>query len=239
MRFGSSPRVRGTGSKTASQPQPDRFIPACAGNRYSRAGCQQSHAVHPRVCGEQWRSVYHARDGYGSSPRVRGTAFLVVQLLRANRFIPACAGNRCVCVCVCVCGFIPACAGNSLGIPSDSAYACGSSPRVRGTVAELVRVEFENRFIPACAGNSMVRSPLVALLTVHPRVCGEQEKTADFGKPGIGSSPRVRGTAQDALSAPAVLRFIPACAGNSPSISSQVTLTAVHPRVCGEQSLSV
>ena len=55
--YGSSPRVRGTVSRTAWAGCPARFIPACAGN--SRPSLFPSHCgtVHPRVCGEQARPV--------------------------------------------------------------------------------------------------------------------------------------------------------------------------------------
>ena len=49
-----------------------------------------------------------------------------------------------------------------------------------------------------------------------------------------GSSPRVRGTLCAWQPARARLRFIPACAGNSPLASPNPALSTVHPRVCGE-----
>ena len=70
--------------------------------------------------------------------------------------------------------------------------------------------------------------------SVHPRVCGEHED--DFNKhfPHAGSSPRVRGTSVRRSRLGALLRFIPACAGNIPSASASASESAVHPRVCGE-----
>ncbi len=50
-----------------------------------------------------------------------------------------------------------------------------------------------------------------------------------------GSSPRVRGTLELRLGRRGSIRFIPACAGNASSASGSWTLTAVHPRVCGER----
>ena len=71
--------------------------------------------------------------------------------------------------------------------------------------------------------------------SVHPRVCGEQERCAKSQSIGDGSSPRVRGTA--ALTATALVadRFIPACAGNRQYYEDPAHIVAVHPRVCGEQ----
>ena len=152
---GSSPRVRGTRAAELGAPQPNRFIPACAGNAFRVRERSPAPPVHPRVCGE--RLV-----------RSRPPAPVL-------RFIPACAGNavgagylgRVPAVHPRVCGerggsggygrnalrFIPACAGNApvrskrSSISSVHPRVCGerggevcrpgrlngSSPRVRGT----------------------------------------------------------------------------------------------------------
>ena len=74
--------------------------------------------------------------------------------------------------------------------------------------------------------------------SVHPRVCGEQISADDIDDAMIGSSPRVRGT--DLVNDVSFddERFIPACAGNSSITLFRLVLVPVHPRVCGEQSVS-
>ena len=177
-------------------------------------------AVHPRVCGE-----LAALD--------RGSA-------RINRFIPACAGNsppraggargktR----------FIPACAGNSPRRPSQpncktvhprvcgelgratlaALRAAGSSPRVRGTPGGRLR--------------------RLSCKSVHPRVCGELAAAIE-GRQWIGgSSPRVRGTRIQNVPLSRPYRFIPACAGNSAPGAGASCSHPVHPRVCGELTVS-
>ena len=52
-RFGSSPRVRGTGENQALHLLDSRFIPACAGNSGVTRPDASVSSVHPRVCGEQ------------------------------------------------------------------------------------------------------------------------------------------------------------------------------------------
>ena len=54
-----------------------------------------------------------------------------------------------------------------------------------------------------------------------------------------GSSPRVRGTAAPSGLECTAVRFIPACAGNRPSLSAIRRLRSVHPRVCGEQRVLI
>ena len=91
--YGSSPRVRGTVSKTTLDNMPTRFIPACAGNRHRPAQIRWPCPVHPRVCGEQFFRQFGKRSSSGSSPRVRGTVTPRSGVRRNRRFIPACAGN--------------------------------------------------------------------------------------------------------------------------------------------------
>ena len=153
--------------------------------------------------------------------------------------------------------FIPACAGNSGGQSHRSSRnsvhprVCGeqdrrvvgpmgnggSSPRVRGTVSVQGVWIVSARFIPACAGNSSDKYANSQTTPVHPRVCGEQSGASSVFRPFSGSSPRVRGTALSTAILRNMLRFIPACAGNSPERAFSHPRWPVHPRVCGEQFL--
>ena len=236
---GSSPRVRGTVDVPALPVYNFRFIPACAGNsvaqsdfaglepgssprvrgtanRSQSASC--SATVHPRVCGEQGSGVSSAFSCSGSSPRVRGTGK------------QARSGHGNLAVHPRVCGeqsLLVAFFGNSVG----------SSPRVRGTVsARALRLSLR-RFIPACAGNRRTRSNGANRGSVHPRVCGEQFVDAGILKGRTGSSPRVRGTGCPQSVGRSDRRFIPACAGNRFRSANSVVTIAVHPRVCGEQTV--
>ena len=151
-----------------------RFIPACAGN---------SSTVAPRCR----RS--------GSSPRVRGTGQVTGHADVQSRFIPACAGN-------------------SIRDQQAARTIAGSSPRVRGTAARCrishgsdavhPRVCGEQRLVQMCVtsppvhprvcGEQYIISGRGRDTPVHPRVCGEQVRRTGIVPPGIGSSPRVRGT---------------------------------------------
>ncbi len=91
---GSSPRVRGTVPRGSRAPVARRFIPACAGNRSRWWRAPAATPVHPRVCGEQTLDDGTVVEASGSSPRVRGTGLEQLPAEVADRFIPACAGNR-------------------------------------------------------------------------------------------------------------------------------------------------
>ena len=74
--------------------------------------------------------------------------------------------------------------------------------------------------------------------TVHPRVCGELALGPLSSLDNSGSSPRVWGTPINGRSYARLLRFIPACVGNSSLLLSEIKGVAVHPRVCGELPLN-
>ena len=233
---GSSPRVRGTVPSMRTFPGRARFIPACAGNRRLFVTSRYSISVHPRVCGEQSRRIKLDVGVYGSSPRVRGTVLRSQCGKPQSRFIPACAGNR-----TRSCGQFPPRAVHPRVCGEQSIWrqilskSIGSSPRVRGTGAISHHRDVPSRFIPACAGNSALSKRSGVPISVHPRVCGEQQFTPPSRAIHAGSSPRVRGTGRPARHSKQFHRFIPACAGNSVKPARMARSMAVHPRVCGEQ----
>ena len=132
----------------------------------------------------------------GSSPLARGTPPVLAELHVCSRFIPACAGNSSM--------------TEALDIKKY-----GSSPLARGTpnVKELPRTEC--RFIPACAGNSLPVKPTSTEGPVHPRLRGELLQGSSSKRSRSGSSPLARGTPSLTFPGVDLIRFIPACAGNS------------------------
>ena len=69
-------------------------------------------------------------------------------------------------------------------------------------------------------------------------MCGEQNWISWNAVSGIGSPPRVRGTADEAVDIVMERRITPACAGNSMSAAVATGSAEDHPRVCGEQRIS-
>ena len=178
--------------------------------------------------------------GYGSSPRARGTGNCANDRWTFRRFIPACAGNR-----TCTArapGWVsvhPRVRGEQRGYHINCLYYAGSSPRARGTGHHPQPGQRRHRFIPACAGNSICAEMAAGRDPVHPRVRGEQPTSSALYHHSAGSSPRARGTGAPPSTLRQTSRFIPACAGNSFPRGSSARAWSVHPRVRGEQTLTL
>ena len=171
----------------------------------------------------------------GSSPRVRGKP------------TQRCCGNL-------TAGLIPACAGKTrttlAELPLQWAHprVCGenddtldlripgkgSSPRVRGKLADGASAGFTWRLIPACAGKTGLQSVQNLGNWAHPRVCGENLIPTASVRHSLGSSPRVRGKPHRVEDYVPTLGLIPACAGKTIDHHTDRSKAGAHPRVCGE-----
>ncbi len=213
-----------------------RFIPAHAGNSARREIRVRPCAVHPRACGEQTPLDSSQSHGSGSSPRMRGTGRAGRGRDEKARFIPAHAGNsRKSSLMETLNPVHPRACGEQFTSPPSSRDKNGSSPRMRGTVGDVKRPPDRPRFIPAHAGNRPLPRAGYPQIPVHPRACGEQLPATARYDHGLGSSPRMRGTAGWDWHGWLALRFIPAHAGNSSASGCGESDRSVHPRACGEQ----
>ena len=158
--IGSSPRVRGTRRTRRGCLGHRRFIPACAGNTAIISAGLLLFPVHPRVCGEHASHPHTCSPHTGSSPRVRGTHFLRLDLRLELRFIPACAGNTTIARHRRPSTTVhPRVCGEHTNEYLTKQRNGGSSPRVRGTLKTGVIAVNE--------------------VAVHPRVCGEHYSMQD------------------------------------------------------------
>ncbi len=112
----------------------------------------------------------------------------------------------------------------------------GLSLRMRGTLPTGLAHAESQRFIPACAGNTGSSSNCTSDQPVYPCVCGEHPTAFSFGNARVGLSLRVRGTQSLSCEFCLRLRFIPACAGNTPLAHRSYLSAPVYPCVCGEHS---
>ena len=124
------------------------------------------------------------------------------------------------------------CGGTEGGNPEGDSTR-GLSPRVRGNPAQDCRRLALSRSIPACAGEPARRRMSRWGLTVYPRVCGGTQPGLVAVAALEGLSPRVRGNPVVLVAVMAVLRSIPACAGEPGAGRRWGVLAQVYPRVCG------
>ena len=110
----------------------------------------------------------------------------------------------------------------------------GSSPHTRGTRVLVEHAANLCRFIPAYAGNTAGRRSAFLVFPVHPRIRGEHLQRASTLFSDAGSSPHTRGTHKIAYLYTLLLRFIPACAGNTSLVQTVNAMLPVHPRIRGE-----
>ncbi len=238
-RYGSAPRVRGTGLLRDDGGIDNWFSPACAGNGAAPRVREVFQTVQPRVCGERkWRTFSMSGDS-GSAPRVRGTVASGGRRAVVGRFSPACAGNGTV-------------TPRGTSAPSVQPRVCGersvtsmapsstsgSAPRVRGTAPWRCLRRTSRRFSPACAGNGRAACRSSRARPVQPRVCGERKQAVVIHDQLSGSAPRVRGTVNVYVGMTRDERFSPACAGNGKPGPHQCGPRSVQPRVCGERENS-
>ena len=168
-------------------------IPACAGEPYRAAQNRRKQWVYPRVCG----GTNYANGGGvwspGLSPRVRGNLAVKGGRYLYRRSIPACAGEPC-----CRCD-----------------------------------VRCPQRVYPRVCGGTPPITVLLCRRVGLPRVCGGTGLEWSGAARRGGLSPRVRGNPLCALPVLIVLRSIPACAGEPNCRPPIDRIRQVYPRVCG------
>ena len=211
---GLSPRVRGNRGRGGPCLPRSGSIPACAGEPRSRSTSRTSRRVYPRVCGGTASSMSPNRSSWGLSPRVRGNRVRGYRAGACIGSIPACAGEPSARASY---AWIPRVYPRVCGGTEDPysllQYTAGLSPRVRGNRGPLLSPPVHRGSIPACAGEPSAPCSPPATAGVYPRVCGGTRIIGKHGSRVTGLSPRVRGNPRRHGRFMALLRSIPACAG--------------------------
>ena len=192
------------------------IIPAYAGNTLSRVSHGVETRDHPRVCGEHpYLGAGDLRQP-GSSPRMRGTPSILLELSPNTGIIPAYAGNTSKTTTPSSSTKDhPRVCGEHIGIAVPAELRSGSSPRMRGTRCIRAARVCCRGIIPAYAGNTQCKSSCTKVQRDHPRVCGEHRGLSTFVYRPPGSSPRMRGTLKYVECAHCGEGIIPAYAGNT------------------------
>ena len=191
--------------------------------------------AHPRVCGENGERLSDWLTKSGSSPRVRGKLDRVRRFKELFGLIPACAGKTPLHALMCTApGAHPRVCGENFPHSQPSLFSAGSSPRMRGKLADQRSSDPDNRLIPAHAGKTFALSCSSTSKRAHPRACGENLQEACAPLTRSGSSPRMRGKLYYGGREDEHQRLIPAHAGKT--VKKRATKVAVpaHPRACGE-----
>ncbi len=173
----------------------------------------------------------------GLSPLARGTQRGLMSALNHHRFIPAGAGNTMLpSFTPFLISVYPRWRGEHNRPYEDHWHGGGLSPLARGTHPEINGDGAFTRFIPAGAGNTSNCCNGQRSHAVYPRWRGEHCLGGGSAQPRNGLSPLARGTRGNSFLDAALLRFIPAGAGNTlPSLVDEKSIT-VYPRWRGEHT---
>ena len=135
------------------------------------------------------------RGDYSSSPRMRGTPNSNLRSVRMPGLIPTYAGNTFPAALQVPHQRVhPHVCGEHTYRPLRIAMLWGSSPRMRGTLGRINRLEAGNGLIPTYAGNTAGLPGPCQHQRAHPHVCGEHYSLSRRRNTASGSSPRMRGT---------------------------------------------
>ncbi len=145
--YGSSPRVWGTHSISATVPSINRFIPTRMGNSFEPTSVKAALSVHPHAYGELWILSGVGVHEYGSSPRVWGTHTNNPEVEEGNRFIPTRMGNSWATSQASRSPPVhPHAYGELREHPDIHRHGSGSSPRVWGTLCIFYPTNKEKGF---------------------------------------------------------------------------------------------
>ena len=216
------------------------ITPAYAGKRHVCNAPCKGMGDHPRVCGEEARSVGRGVAHRGSPPRVRGKGCVIHFSCPPYGITPACAGKSHIPnTCVTTTWDHPRVCGEKAIVKSPSDKLKGSPPRVRGKGLLQMAGRSEPGITPACAGKSFRSNAVGTLDRDHPRVCGEKGNGCFAVISCRGSPPRVRGKVFYYPRQSRKKRITPACAGKSLRTRCADLTAGDHPRVCGEKYFTI
>ena len=196
----------------------DRIIPAHAGQTDRSSSGWRYRSDHPRTCGA---NVSTTAMGSSRGRIIPAHAGQTTRWSRRSRGRPdhprTCGANF---------------------VPTHCAHVRhGSSPHMRGKLADALSPVLKVRIIPAHAGQTF-QMPLTALPAPdHPRTCGANASPSFARWSSAGSSPHMRGKPVDAVVDRIHRRIIPAHAGQTYSSSTSRRRRTDHPRTCGANTL--
>ena len=165
--------MRGKHLSKLEESTTDRIIPAHAGQTAFGRASAYAGPDHPRACGANHSVPFQVFRFVGSSPRMRGKPFPELHQYGKGRIIPAHAGqtplpdpaHR-------VRTDHPRACGANCHVCYCLRLGAGSSPRMRGKLADCGCFVGSVRIIPAHAGQTTAIEVAPNSATDHPRACG-------------------------------------------------------------------
>ena len=231
---GLSPRMRGNQIEQGPARWRLGSIPAYAGEPISVSDGQRLHGVYPRVCGGTTTLSQTLTTRWGLSPRMRGNRVCQKRTRVSPGSIPAYAGEPEVVDDVFLLRQVyPRVCGGTTTPIIGIRISYGLSPRMRGNPGPAGCSKPAGRSIPAYAGEPPRQTRRAAISAVYPRVCGGTRLAQAKERTAEGLSPRMRGNPSSADCGPAILRSIPAYAGEPMNARRARGQCQVYPRVCG------
>ncbi|RSX51074.1 hypothetical protein D2E24_1914 [Bifidobacterium samirii] len=235
LKGGSPPLARGRSRASRPKGSSGRFTPACAGKISRIILFAISLAVHPRLRGEDFYTLYFQNRITGSPPLARGRFIIHIRPRAERRFTPACAGKMPTCArLMSVFSVHPRLRGEDADMRPANVCVFGSPPLARGRFRRGPSQRFALRFTPACAGKIDGRTSRARSMSVHPRLRGEDCRQGLAPKGWAGSPPLARGRSKKRPQRIIPTRFTPACAGKIRTLISLIYSLPVHPRLRGE-----
>ena len=136
------------------------------------------------------------------------------------------------------CGEHPRARGENPKASPESANHHGTSPRTRGKRLTIGDINYISRNIPAHAGKTPYRLVWLSLTWEHPRARGENSSITLSASIPSGTSPRTRGKRGTPRPRVRERRNIPAHAGKTCLICSNMMIFPEHPRARGENTIN-
>ena len=231
---GLSPRGRGKPRQRRRRPEPQRSIPAWAGETLPAGSPAAPLRVYPRVGGGNLREPGYPGAHRGLSPRGRGKLYPLTESPPSRRSIPAWAGetdalellHRFVQV-------YPRVGGGNMLQWVNLRDECGLSPRGRGKRLAGDDGLVQAGSIPAWAGETSMSLEDWIFAKVYPRVGGGNLGRVRAGNAYGGLSPRGRGKPSSDYHLTENSRSIPAWAGETVALQELACGAPVYPRVGG------
>ena len=190
--------------------------------------------VYPRGCGGASIRGKLVRLLQGLSPRVRGSRPEAGQQGADHGSIPAGAGEPPSTVTFKPESRVyPRGCGGAPRISKMTSPSQGLSPRVRGSLAAAATSITATGSIPAGAGEPPINAVSSSVGRVYPRGCGGARYGGCANRPGLGLSPRVRGSLLGDCLQGIGEGSIPAGAGEPGSHPLRACPPRVYPRGCG------